>query len=85
MFQSLNYVRAGFTAAEAVAAGGNGGTSAGIAVSTFINALTPSSFGGYSSFNYQASSSASSSAADGGFVLYPNKSNTNQMKSVYTK
>jgi hypothetical protein len=28
---------------------------------------------------------AASSAADGGFVLYPNKSNTNQMISVYKK
>jgi len=27
----------------------------------------------------------SSAAADGGFVLYPNMSNTNQMRSVYSK
>jgi hypothetical protein len=26
-----------------------------------------------------------SSAADGGFLLYPNKPNTNQMRSVYAK
>jgi hypothetical protein len=32
-----------------------------------------------------SSSGASSSAADGGFVLYPNMSNTNQLQSVYRK
>ena len=32
-----------------------------------------------------ANSAVSSSMANGGFVLYPNKSNTNQMRSVYSK
>jgi len=75
LFQSLNLVRAGFAAEEAVAFGGIGGTSAGISTSTLINALVPTSLGGYSGW----------SSANGGFVLYPNKSNTNQLKSVYSK
>ena len=32
-----------------------------------------------------ASQSSNNSGAAGGFVLYPNKPNTNQMQSVYTK
>lgn len=32
-----------------------------------------------------ASGSGASSAANGGFVLYPNKSNTNMMTAVYSK
>ncbi|OQW65202.1 MAG: hypothetical protein BVN35_22220 [Proteobacteria bacterium ST_bin11] len=75
LFQSLNYARVGFSATDSVALGGIGGTSAGIATSTLINALVPSSLGGYSGL----------SSANGGFVLYPNKSNTNQLKSVYSK
>ena len=34
---------------------------------------------------FTSSQSSSTSAANGGFVLYPNKSNTNQMQSVYKK
>jgi RHS repeat-associated protein len=41
---------------------------------------TPLNQGDFSSFN-----STFSNQAAGGFVLYPNKSNTNMMQSVYTK
>jgi hypothetical protein len=41
-------------------------------------------FGPGSSFN-DGLSGPQSSAADGGFLLYPNKPNTNQLRSVYAK
>jgi hypothetical protein len=47
LFQSLNYVRAGFTAAEAVALGADGGTAAAVAAGALINSQIPSLFGGY--------------------------------------
>lgn len=40
--------------------------------------------GAYDAFT-SINDAASSGAANGGFVLYPNKSNTNQMQSVYRK
>jgi uncharacterized protein RhaS with RHS repeats len=49
--QSTNYVRAGLTATESVAFGGEGGTSAGIIASTIINSQTPTSLGGYALSN----------------------------------
>jgi hypothetical protein len=75
--QALNYLRAGLTYAEGLALGSNGGTSAAIATSVAINSLLPTSLGGYTTYG--------NSSAKGGFLLYPNKSNTNQMQSVYSK
>jgi len=39
----------------------------------------------YGFIGYENPSPAISGTANGGFILYPNKSNTNQMKSVYSK
>lgn len=37
------------------------------------------------SINWNSSNFWNSSSANGGFVIYPNKSNTNMMQSVYSK
>jgi hypothetical protein len=60
------------------------------AINTVANLFVPTSLGGFplSSSSAQTTSTGgatASSAADGGFVLYPNMSNTNQMQSVYSK
>jgi RHS repeat-associated protein len=56
--------------------------STGGAINTVANLFVPTSFGG---IPLSTTGATTSSAANGGFVLYPNKSNTNQMQSVYSK
>ncbi|MCK9609519.1 MAG: RHS repeat-associated core domain-containing protein [Methylomonas sp.] len=83
--QALNYLRAGFTYAEGVAFGEVGGTSAAITTGVAINSLVPTTYGGIAAPTIYGGSASPNGAANGGFLIYPNKSNTNQIQGVYNK
>ncbi|MCK9609540.1 MAG: RHS repeat-associated core domain-containing protein, partial [Methylomonas sp.] len=78
---ALKVVRSGGSVEGALNFGNIYGALAGGATQTIANLPVPTDLGGFwSSTNLPATNSA-----NGGFVLYPNKSNTNQMQSVYRK
>jgi hypothetical protein len=73
--------------------GALGGTAGAVdwpkAYDSFVNPVTPSTpIAPSSSSSFNGSfmdMTNSNSAAAGGFLLYPNQPNTNQMQSVYSK
>lgn len=83
--QALNYLRAGFTYAEGVAFGEFGGTSAAITTGVGINSLVPTTYGGIAAPSIYGGITSLNGSANGGFLIYPNKSNTNQIQRVYKK
>jgi hypothetical protein len=88
---SLNVVRNGGDVAGALNFGNYFGALSGGATQIYGNLPISANYGGFvpatNSTPTPTSSTggSSGSSADGGFLLYPNMSNTNQMQSVYSK
>jgi len=78
---SLNIVRKGGDVAGALNFGNIYGAITGGAVQTIGNLPISTDLGGF----WSSTNTSALSSAQGGFVIYPNKPNTNQMVSVYKK
>jgi len=78
---ALRIVRSGGGVEGALNFGNIYGALAGGATQTIGNLPISTNLGGF----WPSTNIPTSSSANGGFVLYPNKSNTNQMQSVYKK